>query len=348
MPARRILFYISQNYSFAILRPLQKEALARGYQCAWFVEGDKVNKDFFTPKEHQLPSIEAVKQYSPDAVFVPGNVVPNFIPGLKVGVFHGFNSGKKNRKGKEDHFTIRGCFDLYCTQGPNTTEPFLTLEKKHKYFYFKETGWPAIDPLYVQQSREEENNKPTILLCSTFSRNLTCAPHIFDKVKALSATGKWRWLVQFHPKMSQEIVEQYKSIQSKHLTFVETDDVIPLLQEADVMVCDTSSVLLMFLLLNKPVVTVKNIAPKDYMLDIQSPDALEAAIDKALTKPSELMANVEKFIANTHPYNDGKSSQRVLEAVEDILTGKLPNKPNKPLNLLRKFKMRKRLNYWKL
>ena len=46
--------------------------------------------------------------------------------------------------------------------------------------------------------------------------------------------------MQLHPKMPIEIVNQYKSIQSDNLTFIETDDVQPLLQKTDVLVCDTS------------------------------------------------------------------------------------------------------------
>lgn len=343
----RYLFYISQNYSFAILRPLQKAILARGGEAAWFVEGDNVNHEFFNKDEVLLPSIDAVKEYNPRAVFVPGNVVPSFVPGLKVGVFHGFNSGKRNRKGKEDHFNIRGSFDLYCTQGPNTTETFKILAEKAGYFDVKETGWPAIDPLYEPLLVKKEIERPTILFCSTFSRNLTSAPHLFEEIKRLSITGKYRWLVQFHPKMPKEIIEQYKAIESEHLSFVETDNVIPLLQEADLMVCDTSSVLLMFLLLNKPVVTFNNISPKEYLINISEPELLESSIELGLTKPKELMTNIESFIEQTHPYQDGGSSERVLDAVDEILSR--PQKSvKKPLNLLRQFKMRKKLGYWKL
>lgn len=41
---------------------------------------------------------------------------------------------------------------------------------------------------------------------------------------------------------------KYKSIESEHLQFIDTDDVMPLLKQADVMVCDASSVLMMFFL----------------------------------------------------------------------------------------------------
>lgn len=350
MVTKRYLFYISQNYSYAILRPLQAAILSRGDQVAWFLEGKEVSVDYLTEKELHLTTITQVKAYKADVVFVPGNVVPDFIPGIKVGVFHGFNSGKLNRRGLEDHFNIRGCFDLYCTQGPNTTLPFIELAKQHGHFSVKQTGWPALDPLFTYEkpsNKPDNKTKPVILMCSTFSRALTCAPHLFNTVKQLSMTGKWQWLIQFHPKMPKEIVAQYKSLESEHLSFIETDNVIPLLQQADLMVCDTSSVLMMFLMLNKPVVTFNNISPKDYMVNITDKEKLAESIEYGLSYPAELRERVEAFINDTHPDIDGKSSQRVLAAADELLSGKnLPRKP-KPLNLLRRFKMRKKLKYWR-
>jgi len=342
----RYLFYISQNYSFAILRPLQEVILRRGGQVAWFIEGRDVNLNYFNKDETLFANVEQTISFNPIAVFVPGNVVPDFIPGLKVAVFHGFNSGKKNRRGFEDHFNIRGCFDLYCTQGPNTTRPFKLLAKKHQFFSVTETGWPAIDPLF-KSLPQEKSIKPTILMCSTFSRFLTCAPHLYEEVRRLSEKGNWQWVIQFHPKMDRDIVEQYKLLENENLSFVETDNVIPLLQKADVMVCDTSSVLIMFLLLGKPVVTYKNIAPDNYLIDIDKPKLLEASINKALSRPQELMKAINTFINDTHPYNDGNSSERILDEVDSIINkNKLPQK-KKPKNILRTFKMRRKLRYWK-
>jgi CDP-glycerol glycerophosphotransferase (TagB/SpsB family) len=275
---------------------------------------------------------------------VPGNLVPGFIPGLKVADFHGFNVQK--RSDARGHFNIRGCFDLYCTQGPNTTQTFVKLARQHKFFSVAETGWSAIDPLY-EQVKQDDKAKPTILLCSTFSKNLSCAATLFETVNQISRSGKWRWLVQFHPKMDAQTVNQYKSIQHEYLTFVETDNVIPLLQQADVMVCDTSSVSSMFLLLNKPVVTFKNASPKDYFIDIDDVNLLEPSIQKALEHPPKLMQQIQSFVDNTHPYKDGKSSSRVLAAVDNILSGNNLATKAKPLNLIRSLKMRKSLRYWR-
>ncbi len=349
---RRYLFYISQNYSYAILRPLQTAILKQGGEVCWFLEGDEVNPDYLHTNEQRLMTIDAIKQWKPDAVFVPGNVVPAFIPGIKVGVFHGFNSGKVNRRGREDHFEIRGCFDLYCTQGPQTTKPFLRLEKEHGFFQVKETGWPAIDPLFQQELNnsyiDEHDVRPTVLMCSTFSQGLSCAPHLFEQVRRMSESGKWRWLIQFHPKMSQEMIDKYKGLQNDNLRFVETDNIIPLLKAADVMLCDTSSVLLMFALLRKPIVTFRNRKPLPHLLDVTKVEQVEKALELALTQPQQLMKEIDAYANYIHPYQDGNSSERVLAATDALIVQGIGKLKRKPLNLLRHLKMRRKLGYWKL
>ncbi|MGL5360396.1 MAG: CDP-glycerol--glycerophosphate glycerophosphotransferase, partial [Shewanella sp.] len=348
---KRYLMYISQNYSYAILRPLQQAIRERGGEVCWFLEGKEVNPKFLRADERCLASIDAIRAWQPDAVFAPANLVPNFIPGLKVAVFHGFAAGKLNRRGRLDHFEIRGCFDLYCTQGPNTTAPFEALAAQHGYFSVKETGWPMLDPLFSPVANnpyvDASDPRKTLLMCSTFSRNLSCAPHLHALIERLAIKGKWRILVQFHPKMPLDIVSKYKAIDSENLTFVETDNVIPLLQSADVMLCDTSSILEIFLLLRRPVVTFRNRTNAAHLLNVDGEDEVESAIDLALTYPPQLMAEIEHYCQQLHPYQDGKSSERVLAATNALINSTEPLKARKPLNLLRMFKLRKKLGYWK-
>jgi CDP-glycerol glycerophosphotransferase (TagB/SpsB family) len=145
--------------------------------------------------------------------------------------------------------------------------------------------------------------------------------------------------------MPQEWVDKYKTLSNENLTFVETDNVLPLLKAADVMLCDTSSVLQMFLLQNKPVVTYRTRQPFPHLLDVTQASEVEKNIDYALTYPQELMAAISNYSKELHPYTDGQSSLRVLNATNEFLHS--DNKLNpKPLNLIRQFKMRKMLNYW--
>lgn len=354
--ASRFLLYAEQNYAYGILRPLQAAIRARGGESRWFFAGSEVDSSQLEPGELRLGSVGDVKTWNPEVVLVPGNMVPSFIPGLKVAVFHGFNIAKAGRSDDRGHFNIRGCFDLYCTHGPRDTQEFARRAAEHGHFRVDETGWPALDPLFrpempagPEPALPAMDGRPRILLCSTFTPRLSAAPHLLETVRRLRDTGRWQWLVQFHPKMDPGIVEAYRSLQNNNLTFIETSNILPLLRSSDVMVCDTSSVMLMFLMQHKPVVTFRNQSRGDraHLLNITRPDALEDAIDQALSRPSELMVRIRALAGELHPYTDGRSSERVLDAADACLRqGRLGLK-TKPLNGLRNLKERRKLGYWK-
>ncbi|PLX99400.1 MAG: CDP-glycerol--glycerophosphate glycerophosphotransferase [Desulfuromonas sp.] len=336
--------YVSELYALGILRPMQKAARARGAEVAWFFEKD--GAEHLTENERLLSSVEEVLAYKPDAVFVPGNWVPHFFPGIKVQVNHGFIANKfSDSKG---HFRIRGFFDLYVTQGADTTGPFNELAKKHGYFEVVETGWPKMDPMYWQRDDIPQYDRPVVMLGSTFTPRMSCAMPLLETITRLSKTGKWQWLINLHPKMAPEVVASYKAIQGEYLDFPDTDDIVPLLRAADVMVCDTSSILSEFMLQQKPVVTFRNQAPGPHMIDIDDPEKLEASIEYALTQPPEIMEEIRKYTDLIHPYHDGRSSERVLDAADGLIERGLGHLKKKPLNLLRKYKVCKRLGYFSL
>lgn len=109
---KKYLFFVSLAYAYPILRPLQEEIRKRGDEVAWYF--DSSCYQYLRPDEKRLKSVKEVMRYNPVAVFVPGNYVYDFFPGIKVQVFHGYSIDK--RPGKGDHFKIRGLFDLYCTK----------------------------------------------------------------------------------------------------------------------------------------------------------------------------------------------------------------------------------------
>ncbi|MCG6656707.1 CDP-glycerol--glycerophosphate glycerophosphotransferase [Halomonas campisalis] len=354
--ATRFLLYAEQNYAYGILRPLQAAIRARGGEARWFFAGPEVDPEHLEPGEVKLGDVAAVRAWRPEVVLVPGNMVPSFIPGLKVAVFHGFNVAKAGRSDDRGHFNIRGCFDLYCTHGPGDTQGFARRAAEHGHFRVVETGWPALDPLFrpeMPAGREPDlparDGRPRILLCSTFTPRLSCAPHLLETVRRLRDTGRWQWLIQFHPKMDPAVVEAYRSLEDDSLSFIETRNILPLLRTSDVMVCDTSSVMLMFLLQHKPVVTFRNQSRGDrsHLLDVTRPEALEGAIEEALSQPAELMGRIGALAGELHPYTDGRSSERVLDAADACLRQGRAGLKAKPRNGLRNLKERRKLGYWK-
>lgn len=351
---RKYLFFVNHLYSYDILRPLQKAIRNRGDEVSWFVQG--TDDSCLRKDEKQLHTVAEVKEYNPVAVFVPGNWVPDFFPGVKVEVFHGLANDETGKKG---HYRIRGLFDLYCTHAPAVTQKFQELAKKYGTFSVAETGWPKLDPLFNPDLRDPspyddfrntiETDKPIILYASTFSPSLTSAPYLIETIRKLSESSKWHWLVTLHPKMPEEIVAQYRTMQGDNFTYVDSSyDVLPLLQAADAMLCDTSSIGLEFLQLNKPLVTFKTKVPGPHVINVTDEGDIEPALERAISRPEKLLKEARAYIEKLHAYSDGYSSERVLRAVDDFIANEQVSLKRKPLNLWRKIQMRNRMNYYKL
>lgn len=338
------MFYVTLSYSFNVLKPIEKELLKRGHEVAWFLRPGTEAERYTAKCKQLLKNVEEVMNYKADAMLAPGNKIPEFFPGLKVQVFHGFDSGKKGK------YRIRGFFDLYCTQGPKTTRGFLKAREKNKTFDVVETGWPKLDPLFTPhpEAGQYRSDKPVILYAPTFSPSLTSTYALRDEIERLSKTRDWQWLVKFHPKVTTEEVEMYEDIQSDKLRVVHTSDVIPLLQAADVLLSDTSSILSEFALLGKTVVTLNNRQPESWMINITQPDILEPALVESLSPSPKLKAQILSHAGEVHPYTDGLSSARTVDAIEAMIEKGTQHLAKKPPNLFRKLKERKKLRYWKV
>jgi CDP-glycerol glycerophosphotransferase (TagB/SpsB family) len=338
-PRKHYLLYGSERYALAILRPLQAAIRARGDEAAWFFDGPGA-QDLHA--DERLLSVRQVRAWRPLAVITPSNAVPHFFPGVKVETFHGFDAGKPR------HIYIRGFFDLYCTTGPRDTAQFQAIADRVGHFHVTETGWPKLDPFMrdIAGPVPPVRRPPVILYHSTFSPAWSAADTLYEEVRRLSRDGRWRWIVTFHPKMNADTRERYEALQNEYLSFAANDNILELFPHVDMMCSDTSSALNEFLLTGKPVVTFKNRRPGPQLIDIDDPRQFEAAIERALARPPELMAAIRDYADAIHPYRDGRSSERVLDAVDAFIAAGARNRRRKPLNLWRKFKIRRRIGYW--
>jgi len=324
---------------------------ARGGQAAWFFANNDSIARHLGAEETLLKTIPEVKNYNPDAVFSPVNTVPDFFPGIKVQVFHGLATDSTGKKG---HFRIRGLYDLYCTRSTEETRLFKQMAEKQPHFEVVETGWPKVDPLFSNNEAANFRNdlntdKPVVFYASTFSPSLTSAPLLIETIAKLSRSGQYHWIVTLHPKSNDEITAQYRKLQGPNLTFYESSqDVLPLLRTGDVMLCDTSSIAIEFMLLNKPVVTFRTKVPAPYVLNVTQTQEVGPALANALSRPDDLMNAIHQFSKDIHPFTDGKSSERVLEATDRLIETGISHLAPKPANFFRKFKIRKRLKYYHL
>ncbi|HEX7011408.1 MAG TPA: CDP-glycerol glycerophosphotransferase family protein [Steroidobacteraceae bacterium] len=339
--SKRYLLYGSERYALAILRPLQEAIRARGHEAAWFFDGP--GGEELRPDERLLKTTEEVREFAPIAVLTSSNAVPHFFPGVKVEVFHGFDAGKPR------HIYIRGFFDLYCTTGPRDTQAFEAKARELKHFSVKETGWPKLDPFmrkYGWENPPAVREPPVILYHSTFSPSWSAAPILYPTIRDLSRSGRWRWIVTLHPKTDPKIVALYRGLESEYLRFATEDNILDLFPQVDMMISDTSSALNEFLLTYKPVVTFKNRRPGPQLIDIDKPELLLPSIERSLERPAELMRAVRTYADSIHPYRDGRSSERVLDAVDEFIASGARNPRPKPRNWWRKMKIRKRIGYW--
>ena len=340
----KFLIYISYDYSIPIGKPLEEEILKRGDTIKWFCDLDN-NIEDLKLKNNVLQTIKDVLAYQPHIILTITDKVPDFINALKVQVFHGFNAEK--RSFKKDHFRIRGFFDLYCTQGPSTTSVFKIQQKKYKTFDIIETGWSKVDPLFPIL-KKEINDPPNIFIASTFTKRLSLAYNdaVYTEIKSLTGLGKFKFNMVLHPKIPKEIVEKWQELNCDYFTFHETTDLIPLFKQADIMFSDTTSAIQEFMLQEKPIVTINHHIPKPHLINITDAKEIDSALIKALNYPKNIMDNMKAYNLELHPYFDGESSKRVIDAAISFLHKDKSYLKTKPINLMRKYKLRKQLNYF--
>lgn len=348
---RRYLFFVNQSYAYSILRPLQQEIRARGDDIAWFVIG--CSSDPLSASDQHLHSLKAVKDYQPHAVFAPGDWIPDFFSGVKVKVFHGFPINKRgDSETRRSHYRLRGWFDMYCTMAEEDTARFQCLAEKNPHFVVRKTGWPKLDGILNNNEwlRKEDiferGDLPVLFYASTFTRDVSSAPHLVETIKKLAASGEWNIVVTLHPKMAEETVDAYRALAGDRLVFLEnTEDFVPYMGMTDVMLCDTSSIMFEFMALDVPVVTFRTRMPESPIIDVQQVGEIEVNLKRALQRDPEHLDSMRSFFHTLHSWKDGNASVRIMDAVEAFLRDS-PELEKKPLNLIRRLKVRWR--FWLL
>ncbi len=337
---KNYLLFLTKPYSVAVLEPVAKAiSKMRAGHVKWFAAGAASKS---TIPGEQLFSTKEVLAYNPDAVIVPGNIVPDFWPGLKVQIFHGLGEEKKG------HYRITGFFDLYCTPGPFMTDKFQELAEKKKTFIVRETGWSKLDKMdgHMDKTRAKQNlnldpNRPVLLYSPTFSPKYSSAPYLFEEIKKLNKYND-QWIIKFHDLQDRNVKNTYSQLNSNNIHISVSDDILPLMQASDLLITDTSSVAYEYLLLDRPIITFRAVVRKDKGIDITSTSELHGAIVRSMNDPKEFAENRKYYLKELHPYQDGKSSERVLAAIHEILENHAhSNLSPKPKNWFRKRQIRK-------
>jgi hypothetical protein len=339
----KCILFCNLPYSFSILKPLELELLYNKFDILWYIPKN-LEQIFPYKKSNYTTDINILKTYNSDAIFVPGNEVPYFLRGVKIQIFHGLAGEKKG------HFRIRDYFDLYLTQGPYFTNKFKELSLKYKNFNVIETGWCKLDNLYsIEKTILDEkkslldtyNVKHIVLYAPTFSPSLTSGNKLITSISKLSNTDDILIIIKFHDKMDKTTIAKYKILNRKNIIISNEKDITTLLQISDLMISDTSSVVYEFLLLDKPVVTLNSISENINWLNLTNENQVQEEVLNILKGNDSFKVERKLTIEQYHPYNDGKSSQRMIDAtISYIQQNGVPNQ--RKLSLLRKFKI------WKL
>ncbi len=340
----RYILFCQNNYAFGILEPIKTYLINNKHKYIWYVN-PKIIQDYPYKNEPYTSSISELITFQSDAIFVPGNEVPHYLRGVKVQVFHGFAGEKKG------HFRIRHYFDLYLTQGPFFTKKFIELKNKYKNFEVIETGWPKLDVYGTDKDKYEkekqnlllQNNATKVLLYApTFSPKLTSAPYLIEQIKSLATQHPdYLILLKFHPLMAENWIEAYQKLAQElpNIIFKTEKNIIKYLLISDLMISDTSSVIYEFLLLDKPVVTFNNISKNIIWENSFNYQQLDFLVERNLTKDPYAKTRQEIY-NNYHPYNDGKSAERMVKAVENYIN--INNVPEKrKISIFRRFKINK-------
>ena len=336
----KFVLFCKLPYSFAILKPLEDEILKRGFEVIWYLP-EKLFEIFPYKDSDYTTDINILKEYQSDVIFVPGNEVPYFLRGIKTQIFHGLAGEKKG------HFRIRDYFDLYLTQGPYFTNKFNQLSQKHKNFDVIQTGWCKLDSLYditqethlyKQMLLEDYGVKNIILYSPTFSPSLTSGMKMIECITNLSLEKNNLVIIKFHDKMDKDIINRYKEIKSARLIISDDKDITRLLQISDLMISDTSSVVYEFALLDKPVVTLNSKSENINWANLEDENEMQKVVSDILHGNDDFKARRENVISQYHPYKDGKSASRMIDAVCEYKKAYgVPSE--RKLSVLRKFKI---------
>ena len=120
----KIILFCEQKYAIHILHPIQEEADRQGgHGILWYVHKKNIPDFPLKDQVNWTNNIQDIYDYRPEVIFVPCNIVPYYLPGVKIQIFHGYAAEKK------DHWIIRRYFDAYFTQGPFFTKVFSALQR---------------------------------------------------------------------------------------------------------------------------------------------------------------------------------------------------------------------------
>lgn len=95
-----IVLFCEQKYAISILNPLQEEAAKnQEHQILWYVHQKNIPEFPLDGRVKWTSSIQEIYDFHPEVIFIPCNIVPYYLPGIKIQIFHGYAAEKKRPLG---------------------------------------------------------------------------------------------------------------------------------------------------------------------------------------------------------------------------------------------------------
>ena len=139
------------------------------------------------------------------------------------------------------------------------------LEKRHGFFKVYETGWTKADSFFSNSYHVELLGSASDTLLPTFTKGISSAWDLLPTIKQLAATRQWDWIITFHPKLDdQQLIDDYQRMADKmpNVEFARLNKGLETFLRSDVMLCDSSSITVEYMMLGKSVVTYRNTHPE--------------------------------------------------------------------------------------
>ncbi len=349
----RALFYFYKNVHVPILLPIA-HAMNRtgGFEIAFALHPyDREIRAGLLPEEEAalrkqpFPFVRTPQEWNADVTLIADNVAPLVENGGKiVNVGHGLLS-------KGQYFTDSGFIHrenlehLLCVPGPYHKR---RIEESGKVFIpVAATGMAKLDPLFngsfaprdvLMRRLRLDPAKKVVLYAPTFNPELSAIPILWTRVRALADDDTYL-LIKLHPSTPPEFSEAHLRLADNHpnILFIADLDLVPYMQMADVMLSDVSSAFMEFILLDKPVVLFNNpnvgeypnydprdieYAWRDVGVEASTFGEVVAAVRHCLAHPGEKAERRRRAAEQLLVARDGRSSQRIVQAVRDLLAGR--------------------------
>ncbi len=173
------------------------------------------------------------------------------------------------------------------------------------------TGFPKVDALAndgldrkaLLEGLELDPSRPTILFAPTGEKYNALDSMGVEVIWRIAQNPSWNLLIKphDHPKAKTDWFKELKPLESDHVRLIRDLDVVPVLQAADLLITDASSVAVEYTLLDRPIIfldipkLMKRVKKRAPNLDLKT---YGRAIGTVVKKPEELPEAVADCLAN--------------------------------------------------